>query len=230
MAKSKSVSVNSAILAGIMTAMHSTPEQHGWINQADGEPLMGHQPPLIDVNFGITDGDKYAVVLTQAGKELLMNTSPNGSNGSAEAAKPSYDIITNAVMPASKRGAKGGGAPTKYPFDKMEIGQSFFVAKSAEHPNPVKTLGSTVSSANMRFSLDTGQTKTVTRVKRGVKNRALLDAQGMKVMETVQVPIYKRQRQFAIRPIEKGKTYGDWVAPEDGAMIYRVPVTEKAEA
>lgn len=183
---------------------------------------LQYQPnPLIEVGAVDMASGHAPVRISEAGKTYL-----NG--GAAVAVSPegtteTFDIITNAIPPASKRGNTGGGAPIKYPFDKLELGASFFVGISAKLPNPVKTLGSTVSSANMRYATETGQTKQVERAKRDGK-KAALDAAGNKIMETKTVPIYKFERKFSIRPVKAGIVYGGWTAPADGALITRIAV------
>jgi len=64
--------------------------------------------------------------------------------------------------------------------------------------------------------------KTVTRAVRDPQTKkALLDEQGKKVMETVQLPVKKYNRKFTIRPVTGGQAYGEWTAPADGALIAR---------
>ena len=92
---------------------------------------------------------------------------------------------------------------------------------SDKHKDPVKTLGSTVSSANMRFAEPTGETKQVNRTKRGPGNKAVKDQNGENVRETKTVDVYKPTRKFNIRPVEAGVSYGQWVAPANGALIAR---------
>ncbi len=175
--------------------------------------------PLIDFNTG-----QAPVRISEAGAAYLAQGSASASNIAPDgAATETFDIITGAIPPPSKRGNTGGGAPVKYPFDKLEIGASFFVPISAKLPNPVKTLGSTVSSANMRYAEDTGQTKQVERAKRDGK-KAALDTNGNKIMETKTVPVYKFSRKFSIRPVDAGVVYGGWTAPAKGALITRVSV------
>ncbi len=180
----------------------------------------GAANPLIEVGAVDMASGTAPVRITEAGKAYLA---ANVKVGDAPAATETFGIISGAILPVSKRGNTGGGAPIKYPFDKLEIGQSFFVPVSEKLPNPVKTLGSTVSSANMRYAEDTGQTKKVDRAVREGK-KAKLDANGEKIMETVDRPIYKFSRKFTIRGVEKGKTYGNWTADADGALIQRVAV------
>lgn len=181
------------------------------------------QPPLIEVGGVDMQTGTAPVRVTEAGAMFLTA----GANPVNEAPKANgvdiYDIIDNAELPASKRGTglRGGGAPVKYPFDKLEVGKSFFVPVSVKLPNPVKTLGSTVSSANMRYAVETGATKTVERSKRAKGNKLELDAQGNKIIEKKEVPVYKFTRKFEIRGVEAGKAYGGWVAPANGALIAR---------
>ena len=189
----------------------------GYVSQAVGEPLLKDKLIQVDTSK-LNDKNEAAAVLTEAGKKAL------GSEAKAEASTPAtqFAIITNAVPPASKRGNHlGGGAPAKYPFASMEVGNSFFVPVSADLPDPVKTLGSTVSNANAKYAKPTGETKQVERTKRGEGNKAVLDANGNKVRETVTVEVKKQERKFIIRGVEKGKTYGGWVADADGALISR---------
>lgn len=191
---------------------------HVYVSQEQGLPLLQHVPAYIEVNTTVPDPNdhsKAAARATHAGIELM-----NGR----DTVSP-YAIMTNVELPASKRGTGiGVGAPKQYPFDQLEVGHSFFVPKSEKHTDPLKTMGSTVSAANMRFAEDTGEKKSVQRAKRGEKNRALLDENGDKIMETVERPVFRFTRRFAIRGVEKGKSYGNWTAPADGALIARVPV------
>lgn len=193
-----------------------------YISKDDGLPLLNHDPALIEVNMEMVDGNGNAAArLTDAGKALIA-AAPATNAAAPQADKASaFEIITNAGLPPSRRGGRRRGAPSKYPFDKLEIGRSFFVPKSADHPDPVKTLGSTVSSANLRYAKETGETKEVERAVRDGR-KAKLDANGNKIMEKKIVPVYNYERQFSIRGVEKGKTYGSWVAPDDGALITRV--------
>lgn len=222
--KPKSVE-NPTIAALAAIAKATDAGQTYFMSSVEGGPLASNNPPLIDVNQTMldpTDPSKAAVRLTDAGKAMLGNASmPSVANAEAPATQSQYAIIANAKLPESKRRGGGGGAPIKYPFDSLDVGASFFVPKSAEHENPVKTLGSTVSSANMRYAEEDG-TKTVTRAKRGPKNKAVRDEAGNKVMETVTVKKWKMTRKFTIRGVESGKPYGEWTAPSDGALIQRV--------
>lgn len=84
------------------------------------------------------------------------------------------------VPPPIGRGRSG----SKYPFDELQIGESFFVADSSEHPDATASLASTVSGATQRFATDhPTETKTV----RGVV-----------------VPKKVYSRKFSLRRVEGG--------------------------
>jgi hypothetical protein len=189
---------------------------------SDTEFLLLHNPPLIEINIhepDPSDKSKVACRVTTAGAALLT-ANQNPVIEKVEN-KMSYEIIDDAELPPIKRGGGGGGAPTKYPFDQLEVGKSFFVPATAKLPNPLKTLGSTISSANHRYAKVTGE-KVVERSKRGARNKLVLDANGNKIMETKTVPTYEFTRKFTIRGVKAGVEYGKWVAPADGALIARV--------
>jgi hypothetical protein len=132
----------------------------------------------------------------------------------------SFEIIDQVEMPKSKRGNRNGTG-NKYPLDKLNVGQSFFAAKTEKMPDPMKTLGSAVSAAKMKFATQTGTT-TVTRSKRGEKNKLVFDANGQKIMETKDVPIWDYSRKWILRPVEAGQLCGQWKAPTPGVLVQRI--------
>lgn len=188
----------------------------------DAEILLMHNPPLIEINIhepNPSDSSEVACRVTTAGAALL--TANQNSVIEEKHNMSNFEVITDAVLPPIKRGGGGGGAPTKYPFDNLQVGNSFFVPATAKLPNPLKTLGSTVSSANHRFATVVGE-KEVERSKRGERNKLVLDANGHKIMEVKTVPVYQFTRKFTIRGVKAGVKYGNWTAPADGALIARI--------
>ena len=154
----------------------------------------------------------------------MVTFNTNAANASAPTAS-AFAIITNAAIPESKRGNRSGGAATRYPFADLQINGSFFVPVNPKHPTPdaiAKSLGSVVSAKNHEYSEVTGEKKKVERTKRGEGNKAVLDAAGNKVREVVEIDVRKPLRKFVVRPIEGGKVYGSWTAPQDGALVARV--------
>ena len=201
-----------------------------YVGQVIGQPMLDHNPPLIEINTSVANPADPTEVLcraTPAASDYLKAAEA----APAQSDKPKYTIITNAELPAPKKrgNSSGSGAPTKYPFAELEVNASFFSANS-EHKNKdaVKALGSTVSAQNDKYSEQVvkdgvPQTKTVTRAVRDKQTKkAKLNPDGSKVTETVELPVKKHNRKFTIRPVEKGKTYGGWTAPENGALIARI--------
>jgi hypothetical protein len=110
----------------------------------------------------------------------------------------------------------------------MGVNDYFFVANTAvSKGDAFKTMGSAVGSANQRYQVDVigenGQPEMheVTRVKRGEGNKALKDANGQNVKETVTVNVKKSTRKFTVRAVQAGVSYGSFTAPADGAVIVR---------
>lgn len=196
-----------------------------YVGQVQGQPMLAHNPPLIEINPAMTDPNDNSKVACRALLAAKDYLSANTGNGATVNTQTNYAIITNAVLPAAKKrgNTAGSGAPTKYPFADLEIGGSFFSANT-EHKNgdAVKALGSTVSAQNDKYSEPTGEMKTVTRAVRDKQTKkAVLNPDGSKQTETVQLPVKKYNRKFSIRPVIAGQKYGEWVAPADGALIGR---------
>lgn len=215
--------IDSALLSRIVAA--TTAGQLIYLTKAEATPLI--EAKLIEVNTDLldpNDNTKAATRALPAAQEYLSKSgNADQASGSTEGSK--YALITNAALPEPKKrgNSAGAGAPTKYPFADMQVGQSFFSADS-EHKNgdAVKALGSTVSSQNRKYAEETGETKTVTRAVRDEKNKAKLDPEtGKKITETVTLPVLKYNRKFTIRPVVGGQKYGEWTAPANGALIAR---------
>lgn len=124
-------------------------------------------PELKDANGTI------ATAATQAGIDFI-----NSQNGEPDASKEvktmdAFVIETSSEMPVT--GNRGGGRSTVYPFDQLPapvpgadgklVYANFFVPGTEDKPDPVKSLASTVSSANLRFSSPdpSGKTRVVSR-------------------------------------------------------------------
>lgn len=196
-----------------------------YLSQSDALPLMQHQPALITVNPNVADpndASKRAATITDDGVKFLA--------GDHEKPVSQFKVLSGGfVRPKIKRGGGfGKGAPAKYPFDTLEVGQFFFVANSATSShNAVKTMNSAVGSANQRFAVDVVdengniKTKVVTRAKRGPDNKSIKGEDGKNVTETVTVNEKRFTRKFVVSPVEAGKKYGDFEAPADGAVVSR---------
>lgn len=196
------------------------------------QPLLANVPALVEVNDAMpdpSDATKFATRATADGVAFAETPEPASApaNGAAVAAVSNYPILKNVVLPeAKKRGniSGGQGAPTKYPFAQLEVGDTFF-SPNSDHKNKDahKSLGSTVSAQNDKYSEPTGEMKSVTRAVRDPETKkAKLGPDGKKITETVQLPVKKYARKFTIRQVTGGKNYGEWTAPSDGALIARI--------
>lgn len=179
------------------------------LTQAEGKELV--EAGLATVDTTNVEGDKAAVSLTDAGKALL----PSGEAPAAPAG--GYEIETGIEMPttSTRKGRESG-----YPFDKLEIGQSFHVAKTAENPDPASRLASSVSGARVKYSVPTGETETVTKrvYKKAAGGGYEKDAEGKRIVESetqVERPKMQVTRDFACKTVDATDPKGE------GARVWR---------
>lgn len=215
------MSINRELLAKIADGSVS------YISAADGMPLV--QAGYVEVNKDIANPANAAEVacrITEAGTAFLSSVPVAANPAEQTKAASNYQIMTNIPLPAAKkRGNTSGlnGAVAKYPFADLPVGGTFFSANT-EHKkgDAVKALGSTVSAQNDKYSEDTAEMKSVTRAVRDPQTKkAQLGSDGKKVTETVQLPVKKYTRKFAIRPVKAGEVIGSWTVPADGALVGR---------
>ena len=196
----KLTKANLAVLATVVaatqgnTVAYTSPKDHAEL-VAQG---------FVEINAGMVDNDgNIATRATAKGIEMNGNTEQSNTGAGSQtpaAPKPTFTLEAAALPTVSGR---GGGRDAIYPFDEMQVGQSFFVPASAERPDPAKSLASTVSSATRRYSEETGETRT--------------DRNGNVV------PKLRATRKFAIRArsaadeAKEGFNHG-----QNGARIYRI--------
>ena len=194
-----------------------------YVTAADGLPLRNAGLIAVDpTNKDPQDDSKLGATITDDGVKWLHE-----HNGYAQVQhKPMFSVQSGIELPKTqRRGGGGGGAPTKYPFDGMDIGHFFFVANTAvDKGDAFKTLSSAVGSANQRYAVETGEHKSVNRAKRGPGNKAIKGADGKNVMESVTIAVKKMTRKFVVRAVKAGVEYGSFTAPADGAVVARVEV------
>lgn len=103
-----------------------------------------------DVNKGVDTDSSSVDNGDQSG--VVAKTKTEGVNTMS-----SYEIEDSVAVPKSSRRTR----TSAFPFDKLEVGQSFFVAATEARPDPAKSLASTVNGANARFSeVVEGETRT----------------------------------------------------------------------
>ena len=160
---------------------------------------------LVECNNTMQDGNgNVAVRATKAGIDASTSPVEPETNEGTEimdtlvtTAAPSFAIEDGVKIPSIKR---SGAAASIYPFDKLAVGQSFFVPATEAMPNPGKSLASTVSSASKRYATENG-TREINRKVDGV-------------MTKVTVPAYEYERKFVVRSVEEGGV--------KGARVWRV--------
>ncbi len=162
------------IVAAGPNGLYTSPAVHG--------PLV--EAGMVEINPAMTnEAGEIATRATQKGIES-MNTPTNTAPATVAAAAPSSFAIEDGIaMPTASGRGRGGNV---YPFDALNVGQSFFVPNTEDKPNAAKSLASTVSSATARFAVpsEDGATKTN---KKG---------------ETV--PVMVETRKFVVRSVEGG--------------------------
>jgi hypothetical protein len=138
------------VAATIDTAKLATvpPTNYATLKTDQAERLVDADPTLIQVVEVPNDEKHKFVMATQAGIDAVNASEPIVEAFKTPVVAGSFKIESGVPLPAIKR---GGMRAQMYPFDHLEIGQSFFVPVTETIPNPGKTLASTVSSATRRF-------------------------------------------------------------------------------
>lgn len=151
---------------------------------------------LVEINPAMTnEAGEIATRATQAGIESLDNGAKVGNNATSETAetgttqkvKTMLNIEDGIPVPTISGRGRGGNA---YPFDQLEVGQSFFVANSEDKPNAAKSLASTVSSATARYAVPSEDGATKTNKKGEV------------------APVMVETRKFVVRSVEENGVKG----------------------
>ena len=163
----KKTVIDTVLLASIVTATQNN--AFVYVPAKLSAPLLAAE--LVEVNAAMVDTEgSSATRATQKGIEYMTtqtHAAPAVKPDAVAAAAPTpvrFSIEKNVEIPTSKRGPR---AVSVYPFDDMEINDSFFIPATAEKPNPAKQLASTVSSAQRRYATQS-TTETVTTRKGNV--------------------------------------------------------------
>lgn len=166
------VALLAAILAGTVAR----------ITEAQAETLDASH---FEVNTADVVEGAALVRLTDAGMAAAREAT-DPADGSAGAASGGIEIDDDVPMPeglARRRSPQ----ETLYPFDKLNVGQSFHVPKTAANPDPATRLSSSVSGAHIRFSPE------------------LTNADGTPQMESYTSPIYAKNEAGEFVKDENGK-------------------------
>lgn len=156
---------------------------------------------LVESNTSVVDGETGDIAVRPLPANTGEQEKPVETQATEKVNQPMSKFAI-ATVDVSQFAASARSAGSTYPFEQLEVGQSFFVPFDAEkHKNGTKKfLASTVSSANARYTEEIeGQTR---------ENR-----KGNTVAAT------KQLREFVSRDIADGK---DWGHPGvAGAAVFR---------
>jgi len=144
---------------------------------------------LVEINLEITQVNEAGEteVATRAIIKTEQTSNPvNVPTNQKENAKMSFEIESNIPVPVTKRGGKRESA---YPFAALEVNQSFFIPASEKHPEPAKSLASTVSGATKRFDVLVFEADGVTPKMKQVTNPKTKEVRT--VQETAHVRVFK---------------------------------------
>lgn len=204
MAKKKPSVVSPITLAAIVAATLDPERGFMYATAEVINPLV--EAGFVEVNPALTtEAGELAARATQKGIEE-MNAPESNTVVSANVEVVVAGFKLEAGIPVPD-GAKPGRKSSVYPFDLMEVGQSFFVPNSEDKPDAAKSMVSTCATATGRYAVGTGEFKTV-KVK-------IKDEAGSVVGEREESrEIMRDTRKFVCRPfVENGVA---------GARIWRV--------
>lgn len=152
--KVKAGEQRSALIALLIHVANSLPQYgHGMGPREIADKIEKAEPGLmfVDPGFAPDAAGNVRLQLTEKGiaaAKELQSAPVVSSDAATPAPTQTFEILKGVPVPESKRG--GGLRPSLYPFDKMGLGDSFFLAATTESPNPERGMSSNVSSFNKR--------------------------------------------------------------------------------
>ncbi len=119
------------------------------------KPLLDAK--LVEVNTSIAnEAGECLTRATLEGVQYLAEFNPPGATAHVKTlskATVAGFVIEDSIPVPSVIG-RGRTGQTKYPFDILQPGQSFFIADIEGQPKAAKSLASTVSSASARYAVE----------------------------------------------------------------------------
>lgn len=206
------LNMSKAQLDKLASIVEATNSETGFVYMTPKNVKLLLDADYVECNEQMTDGNKVAVRATKSGVAALEAAQAEAATGPAteegtttmDNTASEFAIDDGVAIPAIKR---SGAATSRYPFDALGVGQSFFVPATEDMPNPGKSLASTVSSASKRYATENG-TRTINR-----RNKETGE------LEPVEVPKYDYERKFMVRTVEENGVKGArvWrIDPSDG--------------
>jgi hypothetical protein len=207
--KGRDMELNAKDTARLARAVEGRNSAQGFVYGTKQEYKTLLDAGLVDFDEAKKDGNKIAMRASDAGLAAFTATQGGGTPTNAPAGvvtptaeKPAFKITKEIPMPKVRR--REGESGSKYPFDALEIGDSFHVPITADMPDPKKSMASSITAAKMRYSNKLeGQHKS----RRGT------------MVDNVEFT-----RNFAVRAVGKDDPEGP------GARVWRVPLAKGDEA
>lgn len=184
---------------------------------------------LISVESGFVNPinpSQFLVRITDAGKAILTTSPPAASVSAAPGVKQTFTIDDNIPLPAIVRGGGNTGnfrhRTSQYPFEQLQVNQSFHVAVTAEDAEPHKKMASNVSAANKRSEVPVVPGEVV----RTNHKRKLLDPQGKPVKGSDGKDVYEQYEMIGPKMVPTKKFVARQVNATDpkgaGVRVFRV--------
>ena len=140
------------------------------LTQDEGADIVQLQQAFIDGTVQPVDG-AVAVRLTPAGEAVLAAAPPAVTRATRAPVTVSAGVRTDIPAPGKKRGGKKG---SKYPFNMLQVGESFHIAATLENTDPLSSVASSITMARAKYA------------------EPQVNPDGSPVMETVTVKDYQK--------------------------------------
>lgn len=195
------------------------------LTQDEGSDIVNAGDAEIRSDIAQVD-NTFAISLTEKGKAVL-GAAPAKQKITRHQLTVSEGVDTSVAMPeglgGAKRGRQGG---SKYPFDTLNVGESFHIPKSETQANPLGSIQTSISQAHAKFveevKNEDGSTKmhdvVVKIYKRGEDGKFEVE-DGKRVVlssATESQPVMQPTRKFAAANVGSNDPKGE------GARVWRI--------
>ena len=157
----------------LLQLIKDAPGGYLMLTQEEGSAIVAAGQAAIDPSITAdTVNGTVAVRLTQLGNAALAAAPTAAKTGRSST---TVSAILKGGPPPPAAGKRGGFTRgSKYPFDELEIGDSFHLKASLEDANPLTAVQSSLAAAREKYSVPA------------------VDGSGAAIMETVKVRTYKK--------------------------------------
>ena len=136
--------------------------------------------------------DEVATRATEAGIALHQRATALKPAAEAAKAKPTFELTADVAMPTEAEKQRRT-RESKYPFDEMEVGQSFHVAQEGD-TNGVTAMGSVIANARKKYAAEAKNEDGSVKMREGVRREKQEDGSTKTWKENV--PVLEFSRDF----------------------------------